>query len=106
MTGVWLSSAGTTGTLIAFIASLAICLIGLTTVNWPQQCQKGRRARYTHRALRPNFSFLCTWALLFSYINVCLFEAVALPAAVEHLFPEIRVGTLWNVKALTSTSAL
>ena len=99
MTGVWLSSAGTTGTLIAFtLGGLAICLIGLTYSELASAMPKaGGEHVYTHRALGPNFSFLCTWALLFSYINVCLFEAVALPAAVEYLFPEIRVGTLWNV---------
>ncbi len=99
MTGVWLSSAGTTGTLIAFtLGGLAICLIGLTYSELASAMPRaGGEHVYTHRALGPNFSFLCTWALLFSYINVCLFEAVALPAAVEYLFPEIRVGTLWNV---------
>ncbi len=99
MTGVWLSSAGTTGTLIAFtLGGLAICLIGLTYSELASAMPRaGGEHVYTQRALGPNFSFLCTWALLFSYINVCLFEAVALPAAVEYLFPEIRVGTLWNV---------
>ena len=99
MTGVWLSSAGTTGTLIAFtLGGLAICLIGLTYSELASAMPRaGGEHVYTHRALGSNFSFLCTWALLFSYINVCLFEAVALPAAVEYLFPEIRVGTLWNV---------
>ena len=102
MTGVWLSSAGTTGTLIAFtLGGLAICLIGLTYSELASAMPRaGGEHVYTHRALGPNFSFLCTWALLFSYINVCLFEAVALPAAVEYLFPEIRVGTLWNLSLI------
>ena len=52
---------------------------------------------YTHRALGARWSFVCTWALLFAYLAVCLFEAVALPTAVEYLVPAIRIGTLWQV---------
>ncbi len=99
MTGVWLTSAGTTGTLIAFsLGGFAICLIGLTYSELASAMPRaGGEHIYTHRALGPNFSFLCTWALLFSYINVCLFEAIALPAAIEYLIPDIKIGTLWTV---------
>ena len=98
MTGVWLTSAGTLGTLIAFsIGGLAIALIGLTYAELASAMPKaGGEHVYTHRALGERWSFVCTWALLFSYINVCAFESVALPAAVEYLFPQIRIGTLWT----------
>ena len=52
---------------------------------------------YTRAALGPGWSFVCTWALLMAYAVVCLFESVALPTAVEYLFPEIRITTLWHV---------
>jgi amino acid transporter len=52
---------------------------------------------YTHRGLGIGWSFCCTWALLLAYVNVCLFEAVALPTAVEYLLPGIKIGTLWRV---------
>lgn len=99
MTGVWLTEAGTLGTLVAFaIGGLAIALIGLTYSELAAAMpQVGGEHVYTHRALGPTWSFVCTWALLFSYINVCTFESVALPTAVEFLFPQIRMGTLWNV---------
>jgi APA family basic amino acid/polyamine antiporter len=99
MTGVWLTEAGTLGTLIAFsVGGLAIALIGLTYSELASAMPKaGGEHIYTHRALGPNWSFVCTWALLFSYLNVCLFESVALPTAVEYLLPQIRIGTLWNV---------
>ncbi len=99
MTGVWLTAAGTLGTLIAFAAGgLAIALIGLTYSELAAAMPKaGGEHVYTHRALGPRWSFVCTWALLFSYVNVCLFESVALPKAVVYLFPEIRMGTLWSV---------
>ena len=99
LTGVWLTEAGTLGTLIAFtIGGFAICLIGLTYAELASAMPKtGGEHVYTHRALGKKWSFVCTWALLFSYVNVCLFESVALPTAVEYLLPQIRLGTLWNV---------
>lgn len=99
VTGTWLTEAGTLGTLIAFaLGGLAIALVGLTYSELASAMPRaGGEHIYTHRALGPNWSFVCTWALLFSYLNVCLFESVALPTAVEYLFPEIRMGTLWNV---------
>ena len=99
MTGVWLSEAGTGGTIIAFtVGGLAICLIGLTYSELAAAMPRaGGEHIYTQRALGHNWSFVCTWALLFSYLNVCMFEAVALPTAVEYLAPSIRIGTLWQV---------
>ena len=98
MTGVWLEAAGTLGTLIAFgIGGVAIALIGLTYSELAAAMPRaGGEHIYTHRALGPTWSFVCTWALLFSYVNVCLFESIALPTAVEYLVPEIRMGTLWQ----------
>ena len=99
MTGVWLNEAGTLGTVIAFsVGGLAIALIGLTYSELASAMPRaGGEHIYTQRALGSTWSFVCTWALLFSYLNVCLFEAVALPTAVSYLLPDIRLGTLWNV---------
>ena len=99
MTGVWLNDAGTLGTVIAFaVGGLAIALIGLTYSELASAMPRaGGEHIYTQRALGPDWSFVCTWALLFSYLNVCLFEAVALPTAASYLWPELRLGTLWNV---------
>lgn len=99
ITGVWLTSAGPLGTIIAFaIGGTAIALIALTYAELASAMPKaGGEHVYTHRALGPNWSFVCTWVLLFSYINVCLFESIALPTAIEYLVPEIRMGTLWTV---------
>lgn len=98
MTGVWLTDAGTLGTLIAFaVGGFAVALIGLTYSELAAAMpQAGGEHIYTQRALGQRWSFVCTWALLFSYVNVCLYEAVALPTAVEYLLPQIRIGTLWT----------
>ncbi len=98
MTGVWLTNAGTLGTLIAFaLGGFAVALIGLTYSELASAMPKaGGEHIYTLRALGHRWSFACTWALLFAYVNVCLFEAVALPSAIEYLLPDIRMGTLWT----------
>lgn len=99
MSGYWVQTAGTLGTLVAFAAAgLAIALIGLTYSELASAMpQAGGEHVYTHRALGDGWSLVCTWALLMAYLNVCLFEAVALPTAVEYLVPAIRIGTLWQV---------
>lgn len=99
MSGYWVQTAGTFGTLLAFAAAgLAIALIGLTYSELASAMpQAGGEHVYTHRALGDGWSLVCTWALLMAYLNVCLFEAVALPTAMEYLVPAIRIGTLWQV---------
>lgn len=99
MTGLWVEEAGSLGTLVAFAAGgLAISLIGLTYSELVAAMpHAGGEHVYTHRGLGASWSFFCTWSLLLAYVNVCLFEAVALPTAVEYLAPGIRLGTLWTV---------
>jgi APA family basic amino acid/polyamine antiporter len=99
MTGFWVETAGSVGTLIAFaVGGLAISLIGLTYSELVSAMPKaGGEHVYTHRGLGAGWSFCCTWALLLAYVNVCLFEAVALPTAVEYLAPGIRIGTVWTM---------
>lgn len=98
MTGLWVEKAGSLGTLVAFIGGgLAISLIGLTYSELVSALPRaGGEHVYTHRGLGIGWSFCCTWALLLAYVNVCLFEAVALPTAIEYLAPGIRIGTLWT----------
>lgn len=98
MTGLWVQEAGSLGTLLAFGGGgLAIALIGLTYSELVSAMpQAGGEHVYTHRGLGAGWSFFCTWALLLAYVNVCLFEAVALPTAIEYLAPGIRIGKLWT----------
>jgi amino acid transporter len=86
MTGLWVGKAGSLGTLLAFLGGgLAIALIGLTYSELVSAMpQAGGEHVCTHRGLGIGASFFCTWALLLAYVNVCLFEAVAMampPAA-------------------------
>lgn len=99
MTAHWVQNAGSLGTVIAFvIGGFAITLVGLAYSELVAAMPNaGGEHVYTERALGRNWSFVCTWAILFAYTNVSLFESVALPTAIEYLMPEIRLGTLWNV---------
>lgn len=99
MTAHWVQSAGSLGTLIAFaLGGLAITLVGLTYSELLSAMPRaGGEHVYTERALGRNWSFVCTWAILFAYTNVSLFESVALPTAIEYLVPQISMSTLWNV---------
>ena len=108
MTGVWLTNAGTLGTLIAFaVGGFAVALIGLTYSELASAMPKaGGEHVYTQRALGHRWSFACTWALLFSYVNVCLFEAVALPSAVEYCSQTFAWARFGLSSAATWTWAL
>lgn len=99
MTGHWIDTGGSLGTVIAFaIGGVAILLIGLTYSELASAMpHAGGEHIYTHRALGLGASFVCTWALLMAYATVCVFESVALPTALVYLFPEIRFYTLWSV---------
>ena len=99
MTAVWVQNAGSVGTLVAFaVGGAAIALVGLTYSELAAAMpQAGGEHVYTERALGTSWSFVCTWALLGAYVIVCLFEAVALPTALEYVLPQIRIHTLWNI---------
>lgn len=100
LTGYWIRAAGSVGTALAFaIGGLIIAVIGLTYSELAAAMPRaGGEHIYTHRALGSHWSFVCTWSLLFAYLVVCMFEAVALPTAIEYLLPEVRVQTLWRFR--------
>lgn len=99
LAGGWVSSAGAFGAMLAFaIGGIAVILIGLTYAELAAAMPlTGGEHIYSHRALGIGGSFFCTWAIILGYISVVAFEAVALPTVIEHLFPNYKVGLLWNV---------
>ncbi len=99
MTGHWIDTGGSLGTMAAFaLGGIAILLIGLTYSELASAMpHAGGEHVYTHRALGLGASFVCTWALLMAYVTVCVFESVALPTALVYLFPEIRLRALWSI---------
>lgn len=99
LAGTWVESAGALGAVVAFLAGgVAIALIALTYAELASAMPlAGGEHVYSHRALGPTGSFVCTWAILLGYVSVVAFEAVALPTVVEHLFPDYKAGYLWTV---------
>ena len=99
LTGEWILRAGIAGAALAFIAgSFVVMLIGLTYAELASMMPKvGGEHQYTLRALGYTPSFLASWAVVTAYVTVCVFEAAALPTALEYLFPQLRTGLMWMV---------
>lgn len=99
LAGNWLRDAGTYGALMGFlIGGIAVVLIGLTYAELASAMPKtGGEHVYSHRAMGGAASFVCTWAIIFGYVSVVAFEAVALPTVVEQLIPAYKQVYLYSV---------
>lgn len=99
LAGGWVLTAGTLGATLAFtVGGAVVILISLTYAELASAMPlTGGEHVYSHRALGWGASFFCTWAIVLGYVSVVAFEAVALPTVIEHLFPDYKVGLLWNV---------
>ncbi len=99
LTGEFIGNAGSVGAMLAFvIGGAAIGLIGLTYAELASAMPHvGGAQVYSYRALGHFASFVCTWSLVFGYVTVVAFEAVALPTVVQFLFPNYAVGHLWTI---------
>ena len=100
LTGDWLIRAGTLGAVAAFaVGGLAVIFIALTYAELASAMpEAGGEHVYAKRALGLRWSFVCTWALVMGYVTVPVFESVALPTALEYLFPGMKAGLLWQVE--------
>lgn len=99
LTGQFIHNAGSGGAMLAFvIGGAAIGVIGLTYAELASAMpQVGGAQIYSYRALGHLSSFVCTWALVFGYVSVVAFEAVALPTVVQLVIPGYAVGHLWTI---------
>lgn len=99
LAGSWVQTAGSVGGMLAFgIGGFVVVLIGLTYAELAAAMPlTGGEHVYSYRALGMGASFVCTWAIILGYVSVVAFEAVALPTVVEELFPNYKLGLMWNV---------
>jgi len=99
LAGQWVGTAGALGTVTAFVlGGLLMVLIALVYAELAAAMPYvGGEHVYSLRALGTGGSFVCTWAIVFAYVSVAAFEAVALPTVLEYLFPQLKVGYLWTV---------
>ncbi|WP_235853239.1 APC family permease [Luxibacter massiliensis] len=100
MAGQWILKAGTAGAMLAFVlGGIMIMFVGLTYAELTSALpQCGGEQIFSLRALGPNWSFLCTWAIILGYVGVVAFEACALPTVLEYIAPGIMKGYMYTVE--------
>ncbi|MER8026289.1 amino acid permease [Glutamicibacter protophormiae] len=99
LTGGWLSSAGTMGTIVAVLVGGGImAVVGLTYAELTASMPKaGGEHNFILRALGPRPSFIGSWAITGGYVTIVAFEAVAFPRTVEYIFPGMSKIPLWTI---------
>lgn len=97
--GKWIQNAGVIGTVIGFIiGGLMIYFVGMTYSELTTAMPKvGGEHVFSYKAFGPVGSFICTWALILSYIGVVCFEACSLPTIIQYIFPGFMKGYLYTV---------
>ena len=98
-TGDWISRGGVLGAALGFaFGGIIILFVGLTyaeLTGMMPQC--GGEHVFSHRALGPVGSYICTWAIVLAYVGVTCFEAVALPTIFSFIFPTFNQGYLYSI---------
>ena len=97
--GRWIQNAGVIGTVIGFIiGGIMIYFVGMTYAELtPAMPKVGGEHVFSYRAFGSTGSFICTWALILSYIGVVCFEAVSLPTIISYIFPSFNQVFLYSV---------
>ena len=98
-TGTWIQDGGVLGAAIGFlIGGVMIFFVGLTYAELTSAMpQCGGEHVFSHRAMGPIGSFICTWAIVLGYASVVCFEACALPTIITYIFPGFLQGYLYTV---------
>ncbi len=97
--GDWIQSAGVLGTVIGFLlGGLMIYFVGLVYAELTTAMPRcGGEHVFSYRAFGPIGSFICTWAIILSYVGVVCFEACSLPTVIQYIFPNFMQGYLYSV---------
>ena len=97
--GRWIQNAGAIGTVIGFIiGGIMIYFVGMTYAELtPAMPKVGGEHVFSYKAFGPIGSFICTWALILSYIGVVCFEAVSLPTIIQYIFPSFAKGYMYTI---------
>lgn len=97
--GGWIQKAGVFGTMIAFlIGGIMIYFVGQTYAELTTAMPESGGAKvFTQKAFGPVGSFVCTWAIILSYIGVVCFEACSLPTIIQYIFPGFLKGYLYTI---------
>ena len=97
--GQWIQTGGAIGTAIGFlIGGLMIYLVGLTYAELTTTMPKcGGEQNFSYVAFGPAGSYICTWALVLSYIGVVCFEACSFATIMQYVVPGFLQGYLYTV---------
>ena len=97
--GQWIQTGGAVGTAIAFcIGGLMIYLVGLTYAELTTAMPKvGGEQNFSYAAFGAKGSYICTWALLLSYIGVVCFESCSFATIMQYLIPDFLQGYMYTV---------
>ena len=99
LSGDWILTAGFLGSVIAFvIGGILVIFIGLTYAELSSAIpETGGGLVFVQRAFGIKSAFVSAWGVLFGYVSVITFEAVALPTVIDYVIPTQHVGFLWNI---------
>lgn len=97
--GAWIQSAGALGTALGFLfGGIMIYFVGMVyaelTTAMPEN---GGPRLFTEKAFGSIPSFICSWAIILSYVGVVCFEACSLPTIIQYIFPGFLKGYLYTV---------
>jgi basic amino acid/polyamine antiporter, APA family len=97
--GTWITEAGSIGAVLAFaIGGVLVLLIGLTYAELSSALPlAGGEFVFSYQAMGRLPSFITTWAVIFGYVSVIAFEAVALPTVFEYIIPSFSQGYLYTI---------
>ncbi|MEJ8569260.1 APC family permease [Elongatibacter sediminis] len=95
----WILKAGSMGAMLAFvIAGLVMLLVALLYAELASAMPRvGGEHVYSLRALGRAGSFVCTWSIVFVYVSICCFEAVALASVLDYFPLDLKHVHLWTV---------
>ena len=97
--GRWIQNAGVIGSVLGFIiGGIMLYFVGLTYAELtPAMPLAGGEHVFSYKAFGANGSFVCTWALILSYVGVVCFEACSLPTIVQYIFPGFVKGYMYTI---------
>lgn len=96
--GEWIESAGVLGTTIGFIiGGITIYFVGMCYAELTSAMPGGGELLFSYKALGKNAAFICSWAMLLSFVGVVCFEACSLPTIIQYIFPDFLKGYLYTI---------
>lgn len=99
LSGEWITTAGFLGSVISFIiGGLLVIFIGMTYAELAAAIpETGGGLVFVLRAFGKRSAFVAAWAVLFGYVSVMTFEAVALPTVIDYVIPVHHQVYLWSL---------